>query len=86
MLSEAGRGRCSFSYVHTVPRMMTQTSSHMLSAAHVSSTDNTPYTHPPQTKETQPLRRQPSYTSLNESKRAIDSDVYKNDSVMNVPL
>ena len=36
-------------YVHTVPSMPSQTVSHMLPAAQVGSTDNTSYTHPPQT-------------------------------------
>ena len=80
-------------YVHTVPRMPSQTVSHMLSAAQVRSTDNTSYTHPPQiNKHNRYDDSQPTvvvavvFTSINESKRAIDSDVYKNDSVMNVPL
>ena len=73
-------------FVHTAPSMPSQTVSHMLPAAQAGSTDNTSCTHPPQTTQTQPQRRQSVYTSINESMRAIDSDVYENDSVMNVPL
>ena len=63
-------------YVHTAQSLPSQTISHMLPAAQAVSTDNTPRTHPPQSV----------YTSINESMRAIDLDVYENDSVMNVPL
>ena len=63
----------------------TDTGWHVCDRPHVSSKQSYITPHPPQTKEAQSLRRQPTYTSINETKRSIDSDVIKNESAMNMP-